>query len=514
MKQFLKIYFWQFVSIFFNFAAIFIVTPYLTSNQTIYGIYTLVIASYMFLSYADFGFLGAGMKFASEYSAQNNLKEEIKIIGFTGFIFLVFVLFYACGVFFLAFKPGILISSLANDEERSIASKLLAILALFSPVFVMQRIVQMIFAVRLRDYVFQRIIIVSNAIKILFAILVFSNKSYPIVTYFLFSQICTLLAVAMGLFIAKKSFGYEFKLFFSCFKFSKEIYIKTKKIAFVSIFLTICWIVYYELDPFVISKLLGSKYLAIFAIGFTLMEYFRSIFGIIFSPFIAKFNHFIGLKDFNGLHSLFKKVLILALPLTVFPVLAVSITIKSFIFCWVGNQYNDSVPIAKILVLSFLFSFLSSPTGILIMAYEKAKLLYVTNALLPLIYWIGVFISFKFLALQAFADFKVVAFFIVAIIYLNIIVTLLKVHFWTFLGQLVLPAILPVLFIFVFTFLTRDYLPSEKNKFNLLLYFIYNGLVIMFAFVLYYFSSFEFKKNINNYIGPLFVKLKLIKATA
>ena len=95
MKQFLKIYFWQFVSIFFNFAAIFIVTPYLTSNQTIYGIYTLVIASYMFLTYADFGFLGAGMKFASEYSAQNNLKEEIKIVGFTGYIFLVFVCFYA-----------------------------------------------------------------------------------------------------------------------------------------------------------------------------------------------------------------------------------------------------------------------------------------------------------------------------------------------------------------------------------------------------------------------------------
>jgi len=465
----------------------------------------------MFLSYADFGFLGAGMKFASEYCAQNDLKEEIKIIGFTGFIFLVFVLFYAISVIFLAFHPGILISSLANNEERSIASKLLAILALFSPVFVMQRIVQMIFAVRLKDYVFQRIIIISNAVKICFAILFFSNKSYPIVAYFLFSQICTLVAVAIGLFISKKSFGYDFKLFFGCFKFSKDIYIKTKKIAFVSIFLTLCWILYYELDPFVISKLLGSKYLAIFAIGFTLMEYFRSIFGIIFSPFIAKFNHYIGLKDFNGLHTLFKKVLILALPLTVFPVLTVSITIKNFIFSWVGNQYADSVPIAKVLVLSFLFSFLSSPTGILIMAYEKAKLLYITNAMLPLIYWLGVFITFKFTGLQAFADFKVVAFFIVAIIYLNIIVALLKVKFWSFLRQLVLPAILPVIFIFVITFFTQNYLPSEKSKYNLFVYFLYNGIVIAVAFVLYYFSSIEFKKNMNNYITPLFVKLKLTK---
>ena len=510
MNHFFKIYFWQFVSIFFNFAAIFIVTPFLTSNQTIYGIYTLVIASYMFLSYADFGFLGAGMKFASEYHAQNNLKEEIKVIGFTGFIFLVFVLFYAVGVFFLAFNPDILISSLANEKERNIASKLLSILALFSPVFVMQRIVQIIFAIRLRDYIFQKIIIVSNVIKILFAILIFSNKSYPIVTFFLFSQVCTLLAVLIGLFIAKNLFGYEFKLFFNCFKFSKEIYLKVKKIAFVSIFLTLCWILFYELDPFVISKLLGSKHLAIFAIGFTLMEYFRSIFGIIFSPFIAKFNHFIGLKDFNGLHNLFKKVLIMTLPLTVFPVLAVSITIKSFIYCWVGEQYADSVPIAKFLVLSFLFSFLSSPTGILIMAYEKAKLLYITSAMLPLIYWLGVFFTFQFIGLQAFSDFKVVAFFIIAIIYLNLIATILKEQFWPFLVSLVLPAILPVLFIFGITFLTKNYLPIEKSIFNLFIYFVYTGLVIMFAFIVYYFSSFEFKKNINKIISDYyFVNPKL-----
>lgn len=211
-----------------------------------------------------------------------------------------------------------------------------------------------------------------------------------------------------------------------------------------------------------ISKLLGSKHLAIFAIGFTLMEYFRSIFGIIFSPFIAKFNHFIGLKDFNGLHNLFKKVLIMTLPLTVFPVLAVSITIKSFIYCWVGEQYADSVPIAKFLVLSFLFSFLSSPTGILIMAYEKAKLLYITSAMLPLIYWLGVFFTFQFIGLQAFSDFKVVAFFIIAIIYLNLIATILKEQFWPFLVSLVLPAILPVLFIFGITFLKKTIYPLKK----------------------------------------------------
>jgi O-antigen/teichoic acid export membrane protein len=507
MKQFLKIYLWQFISILFNFAAIFIVTPYLSSNQTIYGIYMLIVAAYMFLSYADFGFLGAGMKFASEYYAQKNLREEIKVIGFTGFIFLAFVLLYAMGVLFLSFRPELIVKNLENNEERAIASNLLFILACFCPVFVMQRIVQIIFAVRLRDYVFQRIYIVANAIKIVFAMIFFSNESYPIVGYFLFSQLCTLTAVLLGLYIAKKSFGYDYKYFFGSFRFSKEMYEKTKKLAFVSLFLTLCWILYYELDPFVISRLLGAKYLAIFAIGFTLMEYFRSVFGIFFSPFTAKFNHFVGLKDFDGLHVFFNKVLLLALPLTVFPVLSVSITIKNFIFCWVGNQYADSVPIAQVLVLSFLFSFLSSPTGILIMAYERAKLLYLTNALLPIIYWTGVFISFKFIGLQAFADFKVVAFFIVIIVYLNIIVKLLNLKFWPFLWKLVSPALLSILFIVIAALLTRSYLPVEKDKLNLLIYFVYNGIIISIAFVIYFFSSSEYRKSINAIVAPLFEKV-------
>jgi O-antigen/teichoic acid export membrane protein len=510
MKQFIKIYLWQFISILFNFAAIFIVTPYLSSNQTIYGIYTLVIAAYMFLSYADFGFLGAGMKYASECYAQKDIRKEIRIIGFTGFIFLAFVLLYALVVFCLSFWPEILVKSLNNNEERSIASNLLMILALFCPVFVMQRIVQIIFAIRLRDYIFQRILILSNAIKIVFAIAFFSNESYPIVNYFLFSQLCTLAAVLCGLFIARKQFGYTFKLFFGSFRFSKEIYEKTKGLAFVSIFLTICWVLFYELDPFVIGSTLGAKYLAIFAIGFTLMEYFRGLFGIVFSPFIAKFNYYVGLKDYEGLHVFFNKVLIMALPLTVFPVLAISSTIKNFIFCWVGNQYSDSVPIAQVLVLSFIFSFLTSPTGILIMAYERAKLLYFTNVLLPIIYWVGVLITFNYIGLQAFADFKFVAFFVVAIVYLNIIVKLLNIKLWPFLWKLSAPAMVPVLFILIVTFLTKSYLPLEKNKINLLIYFFYNGIVIGVAFIIYYFFSNEYRKVINSMVSPILGKFNIL----
>jgi len=507
MEKILKIYFWQIISIFFNFASVFIVTPYLSSNHALYGIYSLVIAAYIFLSYADFGFLGAGMKFAAEYFAQKNLKQETRIIGFTSFIFLVFVIIYALGIFYLSFYPQLLVKNLSEEAEINIASNLLRILSIFSPIFVLQRMLTIVFAIRLEDYIFQRILIVSNVIKIIFALFLFRTGGYPIVTYFFIAQICSLSAVFVGLLIAKKRLGYDIKLLFYSVRFSKELYNKTKSLAFVSVFLTICWILYYEADPFVISRLLGIKQLAVYAIAFTLMEYFRSIFGIIFGPFLAKINHFVGLKDYDGLKAFLNKVLILALPITVFPVLTVSISIKSFIYSWVGPQYASSVPIAQVLVLSFIFSFISSPAGILVMAYERVRLLYITSALLPVIYWIGIFITFKYWHLQAFADFKVVSFFINAVVYFIIISKILNLKMFPFLWKLLKPAIIPVAFIVGVLMLLRPIYPMEKDKFNLLIYFVYSVIIILLANLMYYVLSPVFKKSIDLIISNLFLKV-------
>jgi O-antigen/teichoic acid export membrane protein len=506
MKKILKIYLWQIISILFNFASIFVVTPYLSSNHELYGIYTLVIAAYIFLAYADFGFLSAGMKFAAESYAQKDLKQEIKIIGFTGFIFLIFVIIYGVIMFCISFHPEILIKSLSNKGEINIAKNLLLILSLSSPVFVLQRLLQIVFAVRLEDYVFQRILIVSNILKISFAFILFRSGGYPIVTYFLFSQICMFTACITGLIFAKKSLGYDIGLLLKSFRFSYELYNKTKGLAFVSIFLTICWILYYELDPFVISKLLGAKFVAIYAIGFTLMEYFRSIFGIIFSPFIAKFNHYMGLKDFEGLKLLFIKMLTLSLPIVAFPVLAISITIKHFIYTWVGPQYQASVHIAQFLVLSYVLSFISSPTGILIMAYQRIRILYFTSSLLPVIYWAGIFFTFSFWGLQAFAHFKFISLTLAAIVYIFVFSQIFKLNPFKFLYQLLVPAILPVAFLISVSIIVEPYYPIEKNKLNLLMYLFYNGIIISTSILIYYFCSSIFRQNVKLLLGSFFKK--------
>lgn len=510
MIKYIKIYVWQAISLICNFAALFVVTPFLSSNPALFGIYSIVTSAYLFLAYADFGFLGAGLKYASECYAKNDRAGEIKIIGFVGFVFLIFVVFYALIIGVFVIDPNLLVKNLKTGPELGIARNLLLILALFCPIFVFQRMLQIVFAVRLENYQFQKVTIVANIIEVLVAVIIFRIYHYPIVAYFFFSQVCTLLTVILGCYLAKRKLNYDLTLLFKSFRYSRELYKKTKKLAFSSVFITLSWIVYYELDPFVIGKLLGPAYVAIYAIGLTIVSYFRSLFGIMFTPFVARFNHFIGIEDHAGLRAFVSKILNMSLAFTVFPVIAVCITAKVFVFNLVGSNYHESVPITQALLLGYLYSFISYPAGIIIMAYERVKELYITSAILPVVYWLGILITFKFLGLEAFAYFKFVAFTISGIIYLVIIARFLKLNAIEFFRKFIVPALLPIIFIIVINLFIQQYFSLEKSKAYLMVYIFVNGLVMLVAAVVYYFSSNDFNQSINHIFRLLYGKANSI----
>ena len=155
-KNYLKIYLWQGVSLVLNFLSMFIVIPYLTSEPAIYGIYTVCISISIFLAYADLGFMSAGQKYAAEYFAKGERVEEIKVIGFTNFILLIFLFLFSIGFFILSFHPEFLIKDIELGKQETIASSLLLILALFTPVTLLNRLLQMIYGIRLEDYIVQR----------------------------------------------------------------------------------------------------------------------------------------------------------------------------------------------------------------------------------------------------------------------------------------------------------------------------------------------------------------------
>lgn len=502
--NYLKIYLWQGISIVLNLLSMFIVIPRLADNPTIYGIYVVCISANIFLTYADIGFASAGYKYASECFAQKNLEEEIRIVAFVGFVLLLFVALFAVGVSFIALSPGLLIKNINAAVEMNIASHLLFILALFSPVIIFQRVLDIIYGIRLEQFVQQRIMIVASVLKILSVFYFFQNARYDIVGYFLFCQMVNVVALLSCAIIAKVRYQYNFLVFFKAFKFSKPMFNKTRALAFGSLFLTVTWILYYELDAFAIAKLLGPESVAIYAIGFTIMTFMRSLFGLLFSPFFARFNHFIGLNDMEGLRRLYLNIVVLTLPFVVFPILSLFLLMDPFVNAWVGSHYENSVLIAQLLIFCFIYGFISYPASFLIIAQERIRTLYITAVIAPIIYWTGISLTIHSMGLTSFALFKLIAISLSGVIYFFITLKFLGFSPWVFAKQVLGPAVVPIVFLCGTLLYFGQFMPTDKSTTNLSIVVATGGAASAMALSLYYFFSGHFRSYANGIFRKCF----------
>ncbi len=497
--NYLKIYFWQGIAFALRFFSLFIVTPYLTKNPIIFGIYSVCVSVTIFLNYADLGFLRAAQKYASESFSRENRDEEMSYIGFGGFILLIFTLI--CSGFFLFFSiyPEFLIKSLNTLEENVIASKLLLILSIFTPFTVFQRISSMIFDIRLNGYINQRLSIISSFISILSTFYFFRNENYDIIGYFLFSQLLNFIGIIFTFFIAKKKYKYDLILLFKYIRFNLNIYHKTKKLAYSGLYIIIMWILFYELDQAVISKLIGPRSVAIYAIAFSFSSIFRSIFGIIFSPFTFRANHLIDNQErFN---KFCKDVFVITAPLVIIPTISLVLIAKPFVLTWVGDSYKDSILLARLFPLTFTLSFISYTVTIILLAKEKIKEMYVISTLQPFIYWLGILLTYSKFGLLSFGIFKLLATLIAEFYCLNLLMKYLNISLKD-LFKMFISTFYSVLFIiFILSFLNIYFFPLVKSKSNLLIVLFSNGVCILLSFVIQYFSSNFFRVTFKNIIS-------------
>ena len=487
-----------------GFVSMFVVVPYLSSNQTIYGIYSICISITVFLAYADLGFLGAGQKYAAECYAKGDLEKEIEYVGFSHFILLIMVLLISGIFLYLSFNPDKLISELSDPEQRNIASKLLLILAIFTPVIVVQRMLQMLFGIRLKEYNLQKINIVGSILKIMSVFYFFYNGKYNIIGYYLFFQSVSLFVAIAGVWMAKRCFNYNFALLFRRFRFSKEIFHKTKSLAFSVLFITLTWVLYYELDSIAIGKMLGANMVAVYAIGLTILGFVRSLLGVFFAPFAARFNHFIGLEQEENLKNFYKHVITITFPLVVFSITAITIMAKGIVISWVGNGYEQSIEIVRWLMLCNILGSISYPAGILLVAKKRVKQMYFVNAIMPVIFWSGIIVTVSSWGVTSFAIFKFAAFTISGMVYLYLSLRFLDMTLWRLVKEIILPYLPGVIILAIALLLMADTFTGEKNKINLLI----NGMVIIGGISMALLISFFISSAMKNYVINLLHKIK------
>jgi O-antigen/teichoic acid export membrane protein len=499
-QSYFKLYFWQGAALILRFLSVFIVLPFLTKDPEIYGIYSVCISFSMFFGQADLGFLRSAQKYASEYFGKKDLDMELKHVGFGIFILFIFTFLLSFLFIYFSIYPKVIIKGLDSSEEISIVSNLLLILALFAPITVFQRLANMIFEVRLQGYKLQRISLFSSVITILSTFYFFGDQNYQIVSYFLFSQIVYLIVVLISFYLLKKSYDITFFDIIKYVHFDKEIYYESKNLAYSGLYILIFWIFFYELDQIVIGKIFGSEQVAQYSIAFTFITFFRSIFGILYSPFSIRANHFIGMNDNIGLKEFCINVLSITTPIVLLITIAFNIILENFITSWVGIDYKSSIPLARFMILLFTLSPISYLTSIILSAKVRIKELYILATIQPFIYWIGVFLTYSFLGLTSFGAFKFIATLISDLYLLVLFKTFIELSYSSLVKKVLIPILIPLMFLISILVFISPFLPVEKSKFNLFIILITTGVTILISLGLLYFTSFQYRRVINIYL--------------
>ena len=497
-----------------NFVSMFIVVPKISSQPALFGIYSICISIAIYFSYADVGFVSSGTKYASESFAMNDLEEEIKTVGFVSFILFAFVLLFDVVIVYFAFTPTALIANLKDPKEVAVASNLLFMLVLFSFAIVNQRILQVIYGVRVETYIYKKIFIVGSFFKIASVYFCFNNGKADIVEYFVICQLVDLICSVISLLIAKKRYNYDLFLLLRSLRYSKRMFDKTKRLAFGSMYMTLMFVLYYEMDTMAIAKFLGPEELSYYAVGLSLLTFLRTLFSTLYAPFTARFNHFIALKDLDSLRDLYLRIVVIIMPMVLFPIISLVVLMKPFIGCWVGVHYTASVVIAQLLIMSYSDSFYSYPASMLIVAQEKVRMLYVTTTLMTLIFWCGVFTTISHLGTPSFALFKIISLVPTSVIYYRVTAKFLDLSPIDFAKRILSPILPSCLFLVMSLMYLNRYMPVDKHVSNLLVVVSTGGFVSLIALSLYYLASAHFRGYSREFVKKVYDKMPSVLRTA
>lgn len=505
LNNYVQTYFWQGLALLLHFASFLIVVPYLTENKAIYAVYSVCISISVFFNYADFGFVKSAVKYGGEYYAKNNFSQEKKLYGFTSFILFSTLLIIASTILALSYNPSIIITDINTENEYNIASKLLLILSIFSFSTVIQKYLDCIFQVRIEQFIFQKIKIIGNVVKILSVLYFFGNSKYDIVGYFLFLKSIDLLVQIFALFIIKKRYNFTIKDLILNFKFDKKVFNKTKSLSLNSLYLTFTFIVYYELDLIIAAKYLTIDEVANFSIALFFLQFLRSFSSIILSPYQSRFNHFIGLNNFIGLRNFFKHLVKLIFPFFVFSSVLIVIYSKEIILTWTGQNFIYASYVLPFFALFFMLNFINVPAGNLMISLERIKELYIINTIIPVFFWIGVYLTIGYINVISFALFKFLSAILACFFLINKLAGFLDIKIVSSILNYSKLLTLPLLSFIIIYVVFKPWLPTELGTFNFLtisfimLVNLVIGYMILFQISIFYKNEyFKYIKKIIN----------------
>ena len=261
-------------------------------------------------------------------------------------------------------------------------------------------------------------------------------------------------------------------------------------------------VIYYELDQVVISNLIGLEAVAIYAAALSVLQLVRSFNGIVFSPYTSRYNHFVGLNDYDGLTHFVKKMIVLFSTVLIVPILTLSLMAGPFVISWVGEQYMESGILVSFLVLSFIFNFIKDPVNQYLVATEKNRVLVRYSIMTPVLFWVGVFLLITTHNVKAFAIMKFVAPLAMLIAYWLIASKDFKSRGCDFLSLIsVLKTVVPtIIIVFFFSWIFSHWMIEEHTKKALCVNILLMGTSVVLSLGLAIPFNTEIRTEVSRYV--------------
>lgn len=496
-KNYIKIYLWRTLSIISGFLSLLVVVPKLSNSPELYGIYASCISFALYLTYADIGFLSAGQKYAAEAYAQGDIKKEVNILGFTAAILLIMIIPFSLSMLYLSYNPEFIIKDLSLAGQK-IASQLFLIMAILLPIQILfQRLTQSILIIRIKEYIGLRIDAFFNLLKILSVFYFFSENNYQVVEYYSFSLLLTILSTFIILVIIKRKEKYNFRLLLKSIRLRKNEYSLINKLAYSSLALTIGWIIYFELDLIIIGKTLGPNEVATYAVAFTFLNFLRTLWNTVFSPFSQRFNHYVGLKSDIDLKKLTDTIIDYTMPLCIIVTLVLILGSEKIIIYWVGKFYSDSIILLQILILGTVFGFITKPASYIFTAKTLYKYIYLLAIICPVLFISGVVLLIPNYGLAGIAISKFLAMsggFVISIVGISKITNPTKFFRKWSIQLLIICLIINYTFSL---FLKTTFVDNSKSTMNLVFLLLTMLFTILISYILVLLSKKQQRKDLK-----------------
>jgi len=316
-------------------------------GQSEYGLYNFVSSIVAYLGLLNFGFGSAYVRYYSRYKVLNDRQNIAKLNGMFLIIFSVlgFIAFLA-GII-LALNTEAILGKELSDIELHRAKTLMTIMVI-NIAFSFPGVVFNSHITANEQFVFQKFLqmikVIVNPLLILPVLLLgYGSVGMVVVTTILNLSI----EIANVIFCFKKL---HIELSFSQFDFSlmKEMTIFSSFIFINMITDQINW----NIDKFILGRFYGTIIVAIYGLAAQLNSYYISLSSAISYVFIPRVNKMVAMNcDNRELTQLFTKIGRVQFILLAFIFIGFVCFGRPFINMWAGRNYDNSYPIALLLIL-------------------------------------------------------------------------------------------------------------------------------------------------------------------